>query len=921
MTDDGIIDLLLAGYVPLRANGLALPCYASAPNSNAWYCAVCSIDGDHAGTVIAFEPFESDDIIRLEAGAARVVSIGDPWHDVLRWKDDIYVGTPAIIVAQLGERVAEIAASAPLILLDLAMASDDLDRAALAQTAYVYVQAQWGTDEANRWQSDIFVRHRLMIEARRLLAAAGEDNAAHIVRGLELARTSTSLTVELPDALYQLFLKHRISEIYAERAATLADEIGIVLSPIFADDAVYQTESSPSAFTANSIEQTRHSRIDKTPARVLVIASGNRARSLLRYIRPPEWRPDWSETQNSAGHVRSSIKVPSAGSLYETKLDVVNDGAHLPELDQYEVIICVADDEIFAGDRGRAIGAQIHAAFAHRDPPLCILAPTLPAQMPASALANRSAGTEPVLFNTILNTATVRSPFWVGNSKRSIDRRVADLISATAQLVEKGSPLHAWLTEDRPHYEPLLLSIASGIRRDRNDAVLSSEVSSANIFSERMRQPEFEVFSWAEIPFGGQRKQILYGEATVRQHDPNFRGFVEAVVRRELPSKLLAADSRIVGEVPTSIADELRFPHLSAAFRAENKRSDTICVVAAEAPNLKALRAAARSGWAIVRYSDAEGLQSIATRQGKRTPPLPSDILLPKLNRLGRNRGLAIRGVDPRDIIRIPANVYEELRERFSDSELLHAVRWYRSDINRFHEPSSSSGVAAIPAALFVEAEKRHDEWARFLREHDRVETRSVGLLAKRTSDLRASWAEPAEGAWRMMFEDGKLPVRFGTVNREEVATQTFFTIDGDATVALLFSSRLFQVWARATLSRSPSWSSRFSISQTFETFPLPDQFIVSSSANGGRPSLRANPSSKALEALLNDFDEDLLSSRNGPLNSGKAMKGDNVGSDYLRVVEDELLKMINLSAEATDLDLLERLVDMNRNAGNHPQV
>ncbi|NEK20616.1 hypothetical protein [Rhizobium leguminosarum] len=917
MTGEVITDLALAGYVPLRSQGLALPCYASGPHSNAWYAAVCSIDGDHSGRIMSFEPIEADDVIRLPASSARAVSIGDPWHDVLLWKDDFYVGTPAIIVAQLGERIAEIASNAPLILLDLAMASDDLDRAALVQAAYVHVQAQWGTDEAERWQTDIFVRQCLMVEARRLLAAAGEHNAADVIRELEVGRMGGSLMVELPEALRELFLSHQILQAYAERAAALSDEIGIILTPISAEDDATAQVALSSLAVVDPIERNQRLRIDETPARVLVIASSGRARLLLRHIRAPDWNPDWDGRFRPEDRGTLGVISPPAGQLHRTRLDVVAEGTHLPELERYAVIIYIADDEAFEGDRARVTFAQIQAVFAHRDAPLCILAPTLPAQMPPSALANRSVATERQLFNTILDTSTVRSPFWVGNSKRSIDRRFADLVSATAQLLGEGSPLYAWLTEDRPRYEPLILSIASGMRRDRNEAVLSSEVSSAGLDYVRLKDSEPELFAWAEMPFGGERTQVLHGEATVGRHDPDFRGFIEAVVRRELQGKLLASDHRIVGEIPVSIADLLRYPHLSAAFRRE--RSDVICAVTAEAPNLQALRAAAKIGWSIVRYSDREGLQGIASSKTKQTPPLPSDISLPKLNRLGRNRGLAIRGVDPRDVIRIPADAYYQLRERFADPELFGAVRWYRSSINLFQDPPSSTGIAAIPAALFFKAEERRDEWARFLREHDHVEVPSAGLLAKRTSDLRASWVEPVDGAWRLMFEDGKLPVRFGPVDREEIAAQTFFTIDGDATVVLLFSSRLFQVWARATLTRSPSWSSRFSITRTFETFPLPDDFVIIRDTGGGRASLRASPKSTVLETLLDKFDENLLVASNSAFGSSKVRGYSDFRREYLKEVEEGLLKIFGLSPEATDLNLLECLVEMNRNAGNNP--
>lgn len=159
------------------------------------------------------------------------------------------------------------------------------------------------------------------------------------------------------------------------------------------------------------------------------------------------------------------------------------------------------------------------------------------------------------------------------------------------------------------------------------------------------------------------------------------------------------------------------------------------------------------------------------------------------------------------------------------------------------------------------------------------------------------------------MLEDGKLPVRVGPVAREEVAAQKFFSIDGDVTAVLLFSSRLFFVWARATLTRSPSWSSRFSITRTFETFPLPEQFLVSSDGDGGRSSLRAPPSSRELKSLIERFDEYQLS-----FGDGRDRK-ESV-SDYVRETEEVLLRMIGLTSGATDLDLLERLIEMNRTAG-----
>jgi len=910
MTNDVVEDLLLAGYVPLRSQGFALPCYASSPHSNAWYCAVCSTDGDHSGRITSFEPFEADGIIRLEAESSRSVSVGDVWHDVLLWKEQVYVGTAAIIVAQLGGLRAELAAGAPLTLLDLAMATDELDTVALAKNAYVHVQSQWGADQADHWQSDIFMRHQLMIEARRLVGAAGVSDAAAAIRELQIVRKGDSLIVKMPDRLNEIFRKHDILQEFFERASKLSDRTGFALNPINAQhDNARSLETSAPQTPTGTPEQYRNPRFDEHAAHVLVIASGSRARQLLRHIRTPDWRPDWGgETRPGESEAAGSLSLPDE-MVHRPPLDVIDDSMGLPELDQYDVVIWLADEEAFVGERGSLIIAQVERNPPRGNAPLCILAPTLPAQMPAALLADASRLADLSLFNTILDTSTARSPFWAGNPRRSIDRRIADLVSAVAQLLDAGSPLRAWLTTDRPRYEPLLLSVASGIRADRSQAALASEVSTAGLSPEHLRERDSERFFWTEIPMGRERTQRLHGQAMVRRHDPDFRNFVEAAVQRGAVGNRLTPDHRIVGEVPTSIAEGLRYPHLSAAFRPESERSDAICVVTAEAPSPEALRAAAHSGWSIMRFSDEEGLRTIGKSRRKRVLPLPSDIFMPELNRLGRNRGLAVRGVDPRDVIRMPAPIYDDWSQRFRGSELVTAIRWYRSSINSFHEVGMPPSVAAIPASMFLQAERQGDEAAHFLRDADQVDTPTAGALAKRTADLRASWSEPADGAWRIMLEDGKLPVRVGPVAREEVAAQKFFTIDGDVTAALLFSSRLFYVWARATLTRSPSWSSRFSITRTFETFPLPEQFLVSSDGDGGRSSLRTPPSSQELKSLIERFDEYKIGVIGGK-------DRNDFTSDYARETEKVLLGMIGLPSEATDLDLLERLIEMNRTSG-----
>lgn len=474
--DEGITDLLLAGYVPLRSQGLALPCYASGPQSNAWYCAVCSVDGDHSGAVVAFEPFEAVDIVRLPEGAHRAVSIGDPWHDVLLWGDEAHVGTPGIIVEQLGDAVAQLAMAAPLTLLDLAMASDTLDRAALAQTAYAHLRGRWGADEADRWQSENFVRQRLLVEARRILSDLDAADTADIIRELEVIREPDGLRVDVSSRLRHLLAAHRLSGVFSDRISALAAETGIALAPPadLREAQVSQDFPLPAERDPGSAREPSDIREDR---RILIVVSGSRARLLAKHVRPPDWLPEWQQGHGTGA--RSPLEEGAVLTPLPEKFDIIDDRASLPPLGGHDVLIWVVDDEVLVSDHGQNVAGQINSSVALDGRPLVIIAPTLPAQRPPVVLADPDALGHLSEFRTILDTSIVRSPFWSGNPRRSIDRRVADLISETAQLLGVDSPLLAWLTENRPRYDPLLLSVASGVREDRIGLSLASEVSSA----------------------------------------------------------------------------------------------------------------------------------------------------------------------------------------------------------------------------------------------------------------------------------------------------------------------------------------------------------------------------------------------------------------------------------------------------------
>jgi hypothetical protein len=57
---------------------------------------------------------------------------------------------------------------------------------------------------------------------------------------------------------------------------------------------------------------------------------------------------------------------------------------------------------------------------------------------------------------------------------------------------------------------------------------------------------------------------------------------------------------------------------------------------------------------------------------------------------------LAVRGVDPRDVIRVRRDIVDEWLQMFRGSDLAAAVRWYRSSVNRHGEPPESNEFAIL---------------------------------------------------------------------------------------------------------------------------------------------------------------------------------------------------------------------------------
>jgi hypothetical protein len=268
---------------------------------------------------------------------------------------------------------------------------------------------------------------------------------------------------------------------------------------------------------------------------------------------------------------------------------------------------------------------------------------------------------------------------------------------------------------------------------------------------------------------------------------------------------------------------------------------------------------------------------------------------------------LATRGVDARDVLRLPEEQWKEILGRNFGSELGGQARKYLPAI----DPRGAGAEMVLPVPAVWNALNDGDTLAQgLLQWFPRIAERH-DISGKRTGDLVTAWSRPAPGAQRWVIEDGKIPVELTSLEPDEVPAQRLFFIDGDGAVPTFLLSRLFSVWARALLPSSTSWASRFQVSKTFDAFPFPWSFLISPSENGSPPHLHfaeaAGPRELArivgdnpggLANLIGKGEPDEYALRRDPL---------------MREIDALLLDDIKLPPHASDLDILENLIERNR--------
>lgn len=860
--DDAPQELFLAGYAPLTDRGFALPCFAMAPRPNTWFAATCSIDGDHRGRISGFEAFPAENVQELPQDRFRLCRTGDPWCDVFVWNGAAYIGTPEQLWAQLQREQDDLLQRAPISLVDLALDVTGVPHSAFARSAQEYLSARYDRDVAGQWQSETFLAAATVRLRRRLRPGAAGPGALSLLAG-----TGGRLDLRVPTSLLDQITDSAAFSADLEQLAEQLDvRLGLIIPEAAGAAAPQPDPPKPSAGDHSAI---------------LILSDGDRARELAALVQAPEWLPVWGDRPIGQQRARLDLRRFDGD---DPRLEVTG----------FTVAVLIADDMTNLNHLHVPLSIVLNDLAARGVPVL--LAPALPRLRPSTRLTDGVAASGAAFpIAGLIDTSIARSPFWKGDQRRAVDRTVADIIVGAASLVALDGPVRDIVMARK---SPPLITFAFSqlYPADRNNP--RSEASCETGREERVR---FSVTALKRNGLGGR----LSGTVDLREPGADFGSFAAEVVHDICPDE----NGYVVQALPADTPPIAVRPEGWAAFSVQGPEGVTRRLgVMAAAPTLDNLAEAERADWPIVRYTDRRTLEHRLFDVDSEVTDLPAEIELPRLRRLPQNRRLAARGLDPRDVVLIPAPAYEAWKEDTENaaSPLAAMVRQYRRGIEPWDRESPEKRQYAVPAHALQRALSESDPAAGRLLQAFEVGRRLSDVAPeKRGGDLRALWS-PLTRPWqRYIVADGDLPIKMARLIGPQAPGQAMFMIDGDKAVPALLTSRVFRVWAHATTSRSRGWMSRFSVSSTFEAFPLPRAFALQQQEDGP-PRLTCDPKSplgRQIAKMESDFSEQAPDEVLAPPDSWQPQ---------MKALDQLFLKAYDLGADANDLQVLQRLVTVN---------
>lgn len=912
--------LKLVGYYPCAGHGFAMPLYGTAEGANNMYLAICSTSGDHRATISGFEAVEIENQRRLPSTDVIDVAVGEVWRDVFLWNDAVFVGTPDQIWSELTSSHSDLEARAPLSLLDLAVQArrPEIDR--IAPVAMSFVEERFGMPKARAWRRQ-FLRQRIELELRQTLIAEGLPD--QLFRAIELVELSDSLCLSVPPAMTGALRESEDVHRTVGKLAAIAALLGATLI-LPNDDLIGADGEAPARVEASvssqAVEPVVPNETDDDAPKAADAPTGDQGGRGSLII----W-PVGNRARGVTGHLRSQRNpaVSFDPDVIETLMldgDLLDDGHH-----RAQIFILVIDDDF--ADQGVILPEIERTLAKHAEQgSLVLIAPALPANRPSVFLQEDHSVLPPsaaTSAHAILDTAIARSPFWWGKPKRSFDRRISDVIQL-AMTAGRHPALRRELMQRRRGETVPILSLGLLPEKSGKDGMidgpgnlrLGSESSWVDgnpkrndpdiYFSIRMSADGEDVYSHEDrLIAEGRRRTNRFPEFAARVLAP----IVEPA--RGLRDRPLHVEQRPF--VPGDLARELQAPDHTAAFTidggAPGDRPVQI-IMTAETPTLDLVEKVDRLGWSVARYTDTETLRRLAEDLSLRSS-FPDQVDLGPLQYSEMHRRLAARGVDQRDVFRVDADMVSEWLSNLPSAER-NAAREegrLRRSAARLH---ANPNQDYLFTSEFVQS--AHPPARQLLKLIEAAGgRRSERRQTRRMSDMHKSWIAPTSGLQRFGLVDGAVPAILFELRDDEVPVEDIFSIDGDLAVPALFRSRAFAVWARATLPAASSWMARFSVSNTFGAFPIVRPFRVAPDSEG-RTALVLQDTPLEIAELTQEVNWNLerLQASQAPASWREAHRAiDSLPAQ--RRLDEIILDCYGLISEATDIEILRRLIKLNK--------
>jgi hypothetical protein len=877
-----------------------------------WFTARCSVTADHLGVIAELTPAHLPNAQVIATEHHKVVRLGDPWLDVFLWEGACYVGTPPELWHQLMPLIEQLKKHAPLSLLDLGLFVDDADRQELTESAASFVQNRHGAERLDKWARDSLLRPTVQLLVRRAIGSGDLNLDERIVHAIEVRPERDGYIVEVPaEILGQPKSPALLADLQAA-LEPLGNGVGKAILDIRShrhEDVVpplLGLEPEPEGDAARSDLSNDIEANISSQSNILIVVAGPRARQIARHIKAPDWLPLTGKT----GETNLVTFMPAAhhsiASVTSPKGIIVAITHDLPSLPQAasgqppSAVILLADDELLMAGWPGASWLSVW-----RQKAMLIAAPALPRRAPSEVLAESSRTEACRWASVVLDTARARSPFVPLVSRRALDRRIADMVAETAMLLSVNIVPMELRALKWGSTLPLLtfgvLPPQVDSRVDRASQLWLASETNVPSGSDIMFEAQFEAH-W----YRGRKQTVTGGVLWVSQSAPSFKAFAKSVLAQSAQEQALAKPYQFYSQpLPDVMQAAMRFPSLATVIDDSVERGPSFAIIA-ESPTLEAVRAAHENGLAITRYTDRETLTSLIANSRRDYPQIPEDIVLPEVHRFEENRRLAVRGVDARDILKIWAQDTKRLHQAAPNSAVLGLARRLRPGVR-----SREKGEAlAFPRREVEQAAAGGDAGAAWLIANGLGGPGRPPRQPKRPADLIGCWHDGHDGTRRFAIADGSVPAQVYELDPDEVPSAEYFLVRGDSSVPMLFGSSLFSLWGRGTQSLAENWMPRFSISGTFETFPLSSIFRVRRKDDW--PILEFGEG-VLLSGLMQDFD-----SLHGDGTAASRSYTRNHAPGLYDEVDGLIRSSYDIPKNFSDIEVLERLVAWNHRNKAH---